>query len=344
MSSHIIDWLIIPFVKILAIFGFIVISVLLLVWLERRVVGFIQSRLGPNRVGPFGLLQTVADTIKLLLKEDIVPHKADRRLFNLGPIVVFVPLAVAFALIPFGGNIKIFGKEVSLYLADLNIGLLFVIAFSSLGIFGIILGGWAANSKYPLLGSLRSAAQMVSYEVALGLSIISVLFFSKSLSLVDIVEAQKQMGVWFIFIQPVAFFIFLIAGIAETNRCPFDLPEAESELVGGFHTEYSGIKFAFYFLAEYAHMVLISALVVILFLGGWYRPFPNVEFLSFLDVVPDSVWFILKFGFFIYLYIWIRGTFPRYRYDQLLELSWKGLIPLALANIIVTGFILILIR
>ncbi len=339
-----IEFLIVSIIKIILILAFIIAGVILYVWFERRVWGFIQTRLGPNRVGPFGLLQLIADTIKLLIKEDIIPYRADKFVFNIAPIIVIVPVIVVFGLIPFGEGVKIVGIDFKLYLANTNVALLFIIAFSSLAVFGIILGGWASNSKYPLLGSLRSASQMISYEVALGFSIVPLLFFSKSLSLVDIVNSQKEMGFWFVFIQPIAFFIFFVAGVAETNRTPFDLPEAESELVGGFHTEYSGIKFALFFLAEYAHILLVSALVTILFFGGWLRPFSSVKFLSFLDVIPAPLWFLLKFCFFLFVFTWIRGTFPRYRYDQLLELSWKGLIPLSLANLIVTSFVILILR
>ncbi len=334
-----IEFVLIPIIKIVAVILFIIVSVIIYVWFERRAWGFIQSRLGPNRVGPFGLLQMIADTLKLLIKEDIIPQKADRLLFNLAPIMVVVPVIVVFGLIPFGEGIRLFGYNIGFYVANINVALLFIVAFSSLGIFGIIFGGWAANSKYPLLGSLRSASQMISYEVALGLSLVPILFFSHSLNLFDIVQAQKERGIWFVFMQPIAFFIYLVASIAETNRNPFDLPEAESELVGGFHTEYSGIKFAFFFLAEYAHIILVSALCTLLFFGGWLPPFHNVPSLIYLSYVPGTVWFLLKMAFFMFLFTWIRGTFPRYRYDQLMELSWKRLIPLALANLIVTGFI-----
>lgn len=344
MSNILVDFILIPLVKIFVVIGFVFIGVLLLIWIERRFQGFVQSRLGPNRVGPEGILQSVADAIKLLTKEDIVPHQVDRFIFNLAPVIAFVTAIVVFALIPFGPEINFFGKKISLYIADLNIGLLFIIGFNSIGVFGIILGGWAAKSKYPLLGSLRSASQMISYEVALIMSLVSVLFFSRSLSLVEIVKAQQEMKVWFAFIQPLALFIFFVAGIAESNRLPFDLPEAESELVGGFHTEYSGMKFAYYFVAEFAHVIFFSALVTILFFGGWLRPFPNVKWLSFLDYIPSFIWFLIKLAFFVFIFMWIRATWPRYRYDQLEMISWKWLIPLAFANIFITGLIVILIK
>ena len=339
-----IDFILIPIIKIFIIVTFVFVSVLILIWIERRFQGFVQSRLGPNRVGPQGILQSVADAIKLMTKEDVIPNQVDRFIFNISPIIAFVTALVVFAVIPFGTELNIFGRKITLYLADLNIGLLFIIGFNSIGVFGIILGGWAAKSKYPLLGSLRSASQMISYEVALIMSLVSVLFFSRSLSLVEIVKAQQQMKVWFAFIQPLAFFIFFVAGIAESNRLPFDLPEAESELVGGFHTEYSGMKFAFYFVAEFAHVIFFSALVTVLFFGGWLRPFPNMDWLNFLDYIPPVFWFLGKLAFFVFIFMWIRATWPRYRYDQLEMISWKWLIPLALVNIFITGLIVILMK
>ena len=339
-----VDYILIPIIKIFIVITFVFVAVLILIWIERRFQGFVQSRLGPNRVGPQGILQSVADALKLLTKEDVVPRQVDKFIFNLSPVIAFVTALVVFAFIPFGTEFAIFGKKISLYLADLNVGLLFIIGFNSIGVFGIILGGWAAKSKYPLLGSLRSASQMISYEVALIMSLVSVLFFTHSLSLVEIVKAQQEMKVWFAFIQPVALFIFFVAGVAESNRLPFDLPEAESELVGGFHTEYSGMKFAFYFVAEFAHVLFFSALVTVLFFGGWLRPFPNVNRLSFLDYIPPVFWFLGKLAFFVFLFMWMRATWPRYRYDQLEMISWKWLIPLALANIFITGFIVILVK
>src|SRR6266487_164163 len=245
------------------------------------------------RVGPGGLLQPIADGLKLMLKEDIVPDRADRWIFTLATIITLIPAFIVLAVIPFGPTINILGRPVSLYITDLNIGVLYVLSISSVGILGIILGGWASNSKYPLLGALRSAAQMVSYEVALGFSIIGVLMLAGSLSLVQIVEAQKDAGYWYVFLQPVGFILFFICGVAETNRAPFDLPEAESELVAGFHTEYSGFRFSLYFLAEYASMIVVSCMAVTLFWGGWLRPFPNVHAFDFLDAFPLAplVWF-----------------------------------------------------
>ena len=316
--------------QILVVFMVLSLLVAYMVYMERKVVAFIQVRLGPMRVGPWGLLQPIADGLKLMLKEDIVPKAADKWVFLVAPILSVVPAFVVFSVIPFGDS-TIFR------ITDLNIGILFVLAIGSTGVFGVILGGWSSNSHYPLLGALRSSAQIVSYEVALGMSIVGVLLVTNSLSLVEIVHRQQEMGVWNVFIQPLGFFIFLVSAVAETNRAPFDLPEAESEIVAGFHTEYSGFRFALYFMAEYASMVFVSALCVTLFLGGWLPPFPNVELLSFLHYVPGIIWFFLKCCIFLYTYIWVRGTFPRYRYDQLMRLGWHWLIPLAITNILLTG-------
>jgi NADH-quinone oxidoreductase subunit H len=289
------------------------------------------------RVGPHGVLQPIADVLKLIVKEDITPVRADRWVYTLAPILVLVPSLIAFAVVPVGPEVSIFGKAVPLYLADINVGLLYIVSVSSVGIYGIILGGWSSNSKYPLLASLRASAQLVSYEVAVTMTLVSLIVTAGSLSMVRIVEAQQQMGWWFVFVQPLAFVIFMIGGLAETNRAPFDLPEAESELVAGFHTEYSGIRFALFFLAEYANMIVISTVATTLFFGGWLRPFPNVEALAWLDLVPGWAWFLLKTFCFLYLFLWIRATLPRYRYDQLMRLGWKVLIPLAIANVFVTG-------
>jgi NADH-quinone oxidoreductase subunit H len=239
--------------------------------------------------------------------------------------------------------VNILGRPVTLYVTDLNIGVLYVLSISSVGVLGIILGGWASNSKYPLLGALRSAAQMVSYEVALGFSIIGVLMLSGTMSLVSIVEAQKNAGFWYVFLQPIGFILFFICGVAETNRAPFDLPEAESELVAGFHTEYSGFRFSLFFLAEYANMLTVAAMAVTLFLGGWLRPFPNVAALAFLDVIPPALWFIAKIIVFLYCYLWFRASWPRYRYDQLMKLGWQFMLPLSMANVIVTAILVLVL-
>lgn len=344
--DFLIDNIVIPLIKIAIIFGVISLVVAAMTLAERKVSAFIQVRLGPMRVGPWGLLQPIADGVKLLLKEDILPAKADPWIFTLAPIISLVPAFIVFAVIPFGPTFQLFGRTIALRLTDVNIGVLYVLSISSIGILGIILGGWASNSKYPLMGALRSAAQMVSYEVALGFSIMGILMISGSLSLVDIVNKQKEYGWWFVFLQPLGFLLFFICGIAETNRAPFDLPEAESELVAGFHTEYSGFRFSIYFLAEYANMIAVSAMAVTLFFGGWMRPFPNVAALNFLDALGPAVsgvlWFSVKVAIFLYCYLWFRWTWPRYRYDQLMKIGWQVLLPLAIANLIVTAAVVLL--
>jgi NADH-quinone oxidoreductase subunit H len=342
--DFIIDFVLIPFIKILVVFLTLSLVIAYLTLLERKVIAFMQVRLGPMRVGPYGLLQPIADGLKLMLKEDIVPARADRMIFTLAPIITLIPAFIVFAVIPFGPTINVFGRPVSLYITDLNIGVLYVLSISSVGILGIILGGWASNSKYPLLGALRSAAQMVSYEVALGFSIIGVLIFAGSLSLVDIVEAQRDAGLWYVFLQPLGFLLFFICGVAETNRAPFDLPEAESELVAGFHTEYSGFRFSLFFLAEYASMIVVSSMAVTLFWGGWLRPFPNVAALAFLDIIPPVLWFALKVLIFLYFYLWFRASWPRYRYDQLMKVGWQYLLPLAMANVILTAVLALVFK
>ena len=355
-----------------------------IVLLERKVMADIQARLGPMRVGPHGLLQPLADAVKLLLKEDIIPAKADWLLFWLAPVISVVTALVAFSVVPFSDWF---------FITDTNIGLLFILSISSVGILGIILGGWSSNSNYPLLGALRSTAQMVSYEVALGFAIIGGIMVAGTLSMQEIVRAQQEQQIWFIFYQPLAFFIYAVAAMAETNRSPFDLPEAESEIVAGYHTEYSGFRFSLYFLAEYTNIVIVSSIAVTLFLGGWLRPFPNVEWLDFLNYCPVAAmftiagmsflavlrekrqiekvgmgglgavcvllgllfllppvlaavqglfWFLLKVFLIVYGFIWVRFTFPRYRYDQLMKLGWHWLIPLAIANVIVTGIGMVL--
>lgn len=320
-----------PLIKILVVLLALILLAAYLTFFERKLLAYMQIRLGPNRVGPKGWLQPIADALKLFVKEDLTPSFSQKLVFLLGPILIIVPALVVFAVIPFG-------PTPNLFITDVNIGILFILAVSSLGVYGIILGGWASNNKFSLMGGLRSAAQLISYEVPMGFSVVTVLILAKSLSLVRIVEAQREAGVWFVFPGFVAFFIYFICGVAETNRNPFDLPEAESELVAGYHTEYSGMKFAFYFLAEYANMVVISALATLMFFGGWLRPFPNVAALAFLDVVPPLIWFLLKVAGFLFLYIWFRGTFPRYRFDQLMGLGWKVLLPVSLANLLVVAW------
>jgi NADH-quinone oxidoreductase subunit H len=254
-----------------------------------------------------------------------------------------VPALIAFAVIPFDREVTLFGYTVSMYIADINVGLLYVVATTSISVYGIILAGYASNSKFPLLAGLRASAQLISYEIGVVMMLVSIAATAGTLSMVGIVEAQREAGLWYVFIQPVAFVILFIGGLAETNRAPFDLPEAEQELTGGFHTEYSGMRFALFFLAEYANMIVVSAIATTLFLGGWLRPFPNVGVLALLDLVPGWIWFLLKTFVFLYVFIWIRATLPRYRYDQLMRLGWKVLLPLAIANLVVTGIVKVLV-
>ena len=297
-----------------------------LTWLERKIAGHIQQRLGPMRVGWHGLLQPIADGIKLLTKEDHVPTEADRVLFTLAPVIALVPPFAAMVAIPIGDSVSIFGTEVTLYLSNMNVGLLYILAVMGIGTFGVILAGWGSNSKYAVLGSLRTCAQMISYEIPMGFSVIGVVMLAQSMNLVDIVEAQS--GLWNIIYQPLGFFVFFVAGLAEAQRIPFDLPEAEGDLGAGYHTEYSGMRFSFFMISEYIVVVILSALNVILFFGGW-----NGIWIP----LPAIVWFLLKVGFFIWIFMWFRFTFPRYRYDQLMRIGWKVLLPLSLANILVSG-------
>jgi NADH-quinone oxidoreductase subunit H len=321
--------------------GFVLLTVLLglmayMTWFERRVLARMQHRVGPNRTGPFGLLQPIADGIKLLAKEDIVPANADRLVFLVAPLLSFALAPLGAAVIPFGDTLQLFGIEIPLLVADINVAVLYVLALGSVGVYGIILGGYASGNRYSLLGALRSTAQVISYELVLGLSLVGVFILSGSLSLQDILREQQRMLVlgpltlpnWYILSQPLAFALFLIAAVVETNRAPFDLPEAESELVAGYITEYSGFRFSFYFLAEYINMIVVSLLAATLFLGGIDGPF------------ADGVWWLaLKALFFLFFYVWLRATLPRFRYDQLMGLAWKVLLPLALLNIGLTGLV-----
>jgi len=324
------DTFVVPLLKIVVLLNAVLVAVTFLVLMERKVIAWAQSRLGPMRVGPHGILQALADPIKLILKEDITPARADKWVFTIAPIMSLVPALVVFSVLPFG-------FDPLFYVSDVNVGLLFIVAVTSIGVYGIILGGWASNSKYPLLSSLRASAQLISYEIAVTITLVSVILTAGTLNLVEIVEAQRDAGVWFGFLQPVALVLVFIGGLAETNRMPFDLPEAETELTGGFHTEYSGMRFSLFFLAEYANIIVISAVVVIMFMGGWLAPFSNVAAFDFFEIIPGWIWFIGKIFVFLYLFIWLRATLPRYRYDQLMNIGWKVLIPIALGNLVITG-------
>lgn len=313
----------------------LVMSVLLfvaayLVWVERKFLARLQVRLGPNRTGVFGLLQPIADSIKMLTKEDTVPEDADRIVFLLAPAVVALTALLMFAVVPFGGTVMVWGREIPMVITDINVGLLFIFALSSLGVYGIALGGWASNSKFALLGGIRGAAQLISYELALGLSLVPIVMLAGSFSLVDIVDAQTICGP-FIYYQPLAFVIFAISAAAESMRIPFDLPEAENELGAGFHTEYSGMRFGLFFIGEYVHIQVLGALIAVFFLGGWHGPY-----------LPGPVWLLIKILLVSLFMIWMRGTLPRLRYDQLMAIGWKVLIPLALVNIVITGAVILM--
>ena len=308
---------------LIIVLAFSQLNALFLVWLERKVAGHIQLLIGPKEVGPFGLLQTIADGIKLVGKELITPRTADPKLFVIAPVLVFMPVLVGFLVLPFSPD---------LILRDMNLGVLLIFAFSAFTVLAILAGGWAANNKYALLGAIRSVAQNVAYEIPLLLAVMSVVLMVHSLRFSDIVQAQGR--IWFIFLQPVAGLIYLICATAETNRAPFDIPEAESELVAGFHTEYTGMRFGLFFLAEYTNMFIVSAVATSLFFGGWHGPF------GFSLGIPGVVWFLVKTYFLIFVLMWVRWTFPRLRFDQLMNFSWKVMIPLALVNLIVTAAVL----
>jgi NADH-quinone oxidoreductase subunit H len=295
-------------------------------YLERKVVAFMQHRMGPTYAGPYGLLQPIADAVKLIFKEDTVPNNVERMTYALAPILSFVPALLTFAVVPFAADATLFGREIKMVISDLNIGVLFIFAITSLGVYGIVLAGWSSGSKYSLMGGLRSSAQMISYEVSYGLSIMGVILVANTLSLRELVEQQASVADWFIWKQPLGFLLYLTCAIAETNRAPFDLPEAESELVAGYHTEYSSMRFSMFFIGEYGNMLAVSAVGTTLFLGGWQGPF-----------LPSIIWFLIKVFLFMFFYIWLRATFPRFRYDQLMAFGWKVLLPLALLNTMVTA-------
>jgi NADH-quinone oxidoreductase subunit H len=338
-------YLVISLVKIALALFVLLTAVAYTVWLERKVVGHMQNRWGPTRVGPFGLLQPLADGVKFLFKEDLTPPHVYTPLYIAAPIIAVVFALTSIAVIPIGNPVMIAGHLIPLQITDLNIGLLVVLGVTSLGVYGIALSGWSSNSKYSLLGGLRASAQMISYEIALGLSLVGVLIMAGSFSLQDIVNAQS--GSWFHVIprwnifqgQIIGFFIYLMAAYAETNRIPFDLPEAETELVAGYHTEYSAMKFAMFFMAEYANMITVACLATLLFFGGWHGPLFGPPI---LQAILPVVWFVAKIFAFLFLYIWVRGTLPRFRYDQLMAFGWKFLLPLAIANVIVTALIVAL--
>jgi NADH-quinone oxidoreductase subunit H len=317
-------------IKIVVLFGVFLTGFAYLTLFERRVLAWIQSRVGPNRVGPGGFLQPAADGLKLLFKEDIIPEKADKFLYVLAPITVVITALMAVAIVPFGPPTSLFGRSINLYLADINIAVLFFLGMGSLAVYGVVLAGWASNNKYALMGGLRASSQMISYELAMGLSLLGVVMLSGSLSMVDIVDAQAGGG-WFIFLQPLGFLIFCITMVAETKRAPFDLPEAEQELVAGFHTEYSGMKFAMFYMGEYISMIIISAVAASLYLGGWRGPF--AEELPILA----PLYLFAKTMVFLFVFVWLRATFPRLRYDRLMTVGWKILLPLSLLNLVITA-------
>ena len=305
-------------IGLVGVLVFVVFNALILTWAERKVAGHMQRRIGPKEVGPYGLIQPIADAIKLLGKEILTPREVDRPLYYLAPILIFIPVLVSFVVIPF---------DAALLVKDINVGILVILAFSSLSVFSILMAGWGSNNKYALIGAIRSIAQNIAYEIPLLLALLPVIMIAGSFSLKAIVEAQK--GLWFVVYQPLAFCIYFISAVAETNRTPFDLPEAESELVAGYHTEYSGMRFALFFLAEYTNIFIVSAIAVTFFLGGYQGPF-----------LPGIVWFLLKSYLLVFVIMWLRWTYPRVRFDQLLNISWKALIPLAFINLLITGGLL----
>lgn len=320
-------WLLLA--KAVAVFVFLVVSVLAAIYLERKVIAWMQMRIGPNRVGPLGMLQSLADGVKIALKEGLIPAGVDKPIFLLAPVIAVIPAFMAFAVIPFGPEVSILGHSTPLQLTDLHVGVLYILAVTSVGVYGIVLAGWSSGSTYPLLGGLRSTAQVISYEIAMALSFVGVFLFAGTMSTSGIVAAQEN--IWFVFLLAPSFLIYVISMVGETNRAPFDLPEAEGELVGGFHTEYSSLRFAMFMLAEYVNMTTVSALAATLFLGGWRAPLP----FSLIDGADSGwwalLWFVIKVWGFMFLFIWLRATLPRLRYDQFMSFGWKVLIPVSLA-------------
>lgn len=336
--------LIITISKIGVVLGVLLTGVAYSVYAERRVSAFIQNRIGPNRVGPEGLLQPLVDVVKLLMKEDIVPEKANKFIHSLAPTLSIIVSLSTFAVIPFGDTITIGDRVIKLQIADVNVGILYFLAMTSLGVYGITLSGWSSNSKYSLLGGLRSSAQMISYELSMGLSVIGIIIINGSLELDTIVQNQAGWK-WNLILQPLGFIIFLTSAFAETNRAPFDLPEAEQELVGGYHTEYSSMKFALFFLAEYANVIVSSAMITTLYLGGWQVPYlQDIGLPPLLTSILQVFAFAAKVIFLVLFFIWVRWTVPRFRYDQLMNLGWKVMLPLALLNLVVTSVVILLMK
>ena len=349
-------------VKIAVVMVTVLLTVAVLTLAERKVLSWMQDRMGPMEVGPYGILQPIADGIKLFFKEDIIPSGANWLLFSMAPIISLIPAFIGFAVVPYGPNIEIelYGVTIKPFIiTDINIGILYVLAFTSIGAYGVILGGWASNNKYSLLGGLRAAAQVISYELNVGLAIIGVIILSGSLSMVTIAEKQAGgilnwniigmghgLGIWWWIpvTQVVGFVVYVISSVAETNRLPFDLPEADSELVAGWMTEYSGMRFAFFFMAEYANMILVSCIASVLFLGGYHAPYPGTLFPGILGYFEGIAWFTVKVYGFLFLFFWIRATLPRLRYDQLMRFGWKVMLPLALANIVITSIVVYFLR
>ncbi|WP_370489238.1 NADH-quinone oxidoreductase subunit NuoH [Mycobacterium sp. pV006] len=327
--------------KAVGIFGFLVVTVLAAILIERKILGRMQMRMGPNRVGPGGLLQSLADGVKLALKEGLVPAGVDRWIYLAAPVIAVIPAFMAFAVIPLGGEVSVFGHRTALQLTDLPVAVLYILAVTSIGVYGIVLAGWSSGSVYPLLGGLRSTAQVLSYEIAMGLSFVAVFIFSATMSTSGIVAAQRD--TWFILVLLPSFLVYLVSMVGETNRAPFDLPEAEGELVGGFHTEYSSLKFAMFMLAEYVNMTTVSALATTMFLGGWQAPWP----LSMIDGANSGwwplLWFTAKVWLFLFFFMWLRATLPRLRYDQFMALGWKLLIPVSLVWLMVAATIRVLV-